>query len=51
MARPETWADLMYFRPEEFTFPYEMDDVFLLTLDKARRYAHIPFIITDNSSL
>ena len=48
MATPETWTDLMYFRPEEFTFPHEMDDVFLLTLDKARRYAHVPFVITDD---
>ena len=48
MAHPETWADLMHFKPEEFTFPHEMDDVFLLTLDKARRYAHVPFVITDD---
>jgi len=48
MASPETWTELLYFRPEEFTFPHEMDDVLLLTLDKARRYAGQAFIITNS---
>ena len=48
MSTPETWADLRYFRPDEFEYPELMDDGLLRMLDTARLYAGIPIVITDD---
>jgi len=41
-------TDLKFFDRSEFDGPDEMDEGFLRTLDLARHYAGIPFIITSD---
>ena len=42
------WDELDYFTPDEFDYPDEMNEEFLLVLDLVRERAGVPFVITSD---